>query len=168
MNKANNKKAFIASAWVLMIILITAGCSTLSSKGSGTASTTPSSTATVSAPAATLENAPVYYDFGDVMVPRELKIEKGDSFVMNSGGMTSGLLVLRGSVDVNSLVTFFENKMPVDGWRQMGSFRSERSIMLFEKKTRWCVIGITDGRFSTKVEIWVAPTIQDMGTGLRK
>lgn len=153
--KAQDRKLTVGLAGVMIILLLTTGCSTLKSKQQ----TSPSAGA-APAPAA-VETPPVYYDFGDVMLPRELKVDKGDSFVMNSGGMTSGILALKGSVDSSSLVTFFENKMPVDGWRQMGSFRSDQSIMLFEKQNRWCVILIKDGRFSTGVEIWVAPTTQN-------
>lgn len=148
---------------ILIMGCMLAGCSTLQSGKESTSTAKPSA----APPAAIVkENAPVYYDFGDVMLPRELKVDKGESFVMNSGGMTTGVLTLSGSVDATSLTTFFQNKMPVDGWREMGAFRSARSIMLFEKSTRWCVISIADGQFSTKVEIWVAPIKQD-GTALR-
>jgi hypothetical protein len=149
------RKTAVALAGVMMMALLT-GCSTLNSKGTSTSSG-------AAAPAATVaENAPVYYDFGDVMLPRELKVDKGDSFIMSNGGMTSGALILKGNVDSASLVSFFKNKMPVDGWRQRGSFSSARSIMLFEKPNRWCVILITDGTFSTRVEIWVEPTSEAM------
>ncbi len=154
----------VVPAWgvAVLALLLVMGCSTLGSKDKA------ASSGTEAAASATQENAPVYLDFGDVMLPRELEVDKKESFVMNSAGMTSGVLVLSGSVDANSLVSFFENKMPVDGWRKIGSFRSQRSMLLFEKKTRWCVISITDGQFKTRVEIWVAPTINEMESGLRK
>ena len=38
------------------------------------------------------ESAPVYYDFGDIMLPRELKVEKKDSFVFRTPGLTAGVL----------------------------------------------------------------------------
>lgn len=144
-------------------LLLVAGCSTLRNKDNSNAA--PSATAPS---AVKQESAPIYLDFGDVMLPRELKVDKKESFVMNTAGMTSGVLVMTGSVDANSLVSFFESKMPVDGWHKVGSFRSARSMLLFEKATRWCVIGITDGQFSTKVEIWVAPTTNGGQGGLHK
>lgn len=146
------RKTAVALTGVMMMALLGAGCSTLKSKNTPAPSGAGTAAATVSA------NGPVYYDFGDVMLPRELKVEKGDSFVMSNGGMTSGVLVLKGNVDSGSLISFFKNRMPADGWRQMGSFSSARSIMLFEKQNRWCVILIADGTFSTRVEIWVEPT----------
>ncbi len=166
MIKAYEKRVVAVLVTALCVAVALTGCSTLKSGQK----TTSKDTAATPPPTSTAvkENTPVYYDFGDIMLPRELKVDKDDSFVMTSGGMTTGVLALKGGVDVNSLVTFFENKMPVDGWRQMGAFRSARSIMLFEKRTRWCVISIADGQFSTKVEIWVAPIKQDTGTALSR
>lgn len=161
MSKIFRESAVVISISVLTLVWMLSGCSTLNTGNQSTSAANTS--ASVAPPAAPeiKENVPVYYDFGDVMLPRELKVDKKDSFVMTSGGMTTGVLTLSGSVDGSSLVTFFQNKMPVDGWREMGAFRSARSIMLFEKSARWCVISIADGQFSTKVEIWVAPIKQD-------
>ena len=111
---------------------------------------------------------PLYYDFGDVLVPAELKIEKKDSFVFKTPGLAAGVLVLKGNVDMDSLIAFFNNNMTKDNWETVTSFKSQRTIMMFKKDNRWCVINITDKDFSTHVEIWVAPTMaQEMG-GLTK
>ena len=151
--------------WIGVVLFLISGCSTLKGKDEGNASTD----TVAAAPAVTAQEAgPIYLDFGDVMLPRELKADKKESFVMNTAGMTSGVLVMSGGVDANSLVSFFESKMPVDGWSKVGSFRSARSLLLFEKATRWCAIAITDGQFSTKVEIWVAPTTNVTQNGLHK
>lgn len=167
-----NVGVIVAGFCALVMVVTTTGCSTLSPKSStksSPASSASTTTAATTAQPAVKENAPVYHDFGDIMVPRELSVIKKDSLIMTSGGVTSGILVLKGSVDVDSLANFFENKMPVDGWRKMGSFRSARSILLFEKPTRWCVIAISEGNFSTKVEIWVAPMDnQQTDTGLTR
>lgn len=147
---------------IAIALILLSGCSVLKSKKS----TPPGASSSGSA----AENAPVYYDFGDVMLPRELKVEKKDSFVFRTPGLTAGVLALSGRVEINSLIAFFENKMPVDGWRMISAFKSPRTMMLFQKQTRWCVINITEGQLSTEVEIWVAPTISadNMEMGLQK
>lgn len=114
---------------------------------------------------------PQYYDFGDILVPAELKLEKKDSFVFRTPGLSAGVLVFKGNVEVSSLITFFDNNMAKDNWQPVTSFKSQRTIMMFKKDNRWCVINITDKDFSTAVEIWVAPTMgSDMGAsgGLMK
>jgi hypothetical protein len=58
--------------------------------------------------------------------------------------------------------------MANDNWNIISSFKSERTMLLFQKAQRWCVMSITDETFNTHVEIWVAPTTKDTQTGLLK
>ena len=111
---------------------------------------------------------PIYYDFGDVRLPKELKVDKKSSFVYRTQGFSAGALVLEGRVERYSLIAFFENSMATDGWEFVSSFNSPRTIMLFHKESRWCVINITDGKLNTLVEIWVAPTSGEVSSDLLK
>ena len=144
---------------IAILLLLTTGCSGLKSKEGGT-----------EAQAQPKEEgaSPLYYDFGDVLVPSEMKVNKKTSFVYQTSGFSSGVLVLSGRVENNSLYAFFETNMAKDNWRLVSSFKSPRTVMLFQKESRWCVISITDGDFKTHVEIWVAPTIGESMTGLLK
>jgi len=112
--------------------------------------------------------APLYYDFEDVLVPSELKVDKKRSFVYHSPDFTAGVLVLTGRVEINSLIRFFDNNMAKDNWRLVSSFKSPRTIMFFNKANRGCIINITEKQFKTEVEIWVAPTMETPEEGLLK
>ena len=112
--------------------------------------------------------SPLYYDFGDVLIPNELKVNKKASFVYKTSGFSAGVLTLSGRVEISSLIAFFENNMQKDNWRTMGSFKSPRTIILFQKENRWCIINITEKDFKTHVEVWVAPTINEAEAGLLK
>jgi hypothetical protein len=150
--------------WALICVctalLLFTGCSALSSKKA------PPTGSTGSRVAPQPKN--VYLDFGDVLLPRQLKVDRGNSFVFSTAGFTAGLLSLKGRVEVNSLITFFENKMPVDGWQLISAIKASRSMLLFKKQARWCVISIIEGQLSTRVEIWVAPTMGATEPGLLK
>jgi uncharacterized protein YceK len=161
MTTANGKSTVSMVILVWTVIAVTMGCSTVTSKqqsaSSGNRSVSGAS-----------DNAPVYHDFGDVMLPRDLKVDLKNSFIFHTQEFRAGVLVLTGGVDSGSLYTFFENGMPTDGWQQLSGIKAPRSMMLFKKESRWCVISIDDGRFSTQVEIWVAPTsalVSGMGYG---
>lgn len=106
--------------------------------------------------------SPQYFDFGDVLVPPELEVDKESSFVYRTPGFSAGVLVMDGRVEMNSLFDFFRNNMAKDNWVNVSSFKSPRTIMLFQKENRWCVINMTDKQWNTDVEIWVAPTLQEM------
>lgn len=125
------------------------GCSTLGGNQEGT-----SETSVQKDP----EDMPLYYDFGDVLLPSELKLDRDSSFVFQTPGMTSGVLALKGRVDSSSLITFFESNMTKDNWTPVSSFKSVRTMLLYQKEGRWCVISISEREFFTYVEIWVAPT----------
>lgn len=102
-------------------------------------------------------SANYYYDFDDVLVPREMELQPHASFVVETPGVKAGMLVFKGRVDPVSLTSFFTNNMLKDGWQMSSQFRYQRAIMVFTKPDRDCIINILDGRFSTSMEIWIAP-----------
>jgi hypothetical protein len=113
--------------------------------------------------------SPLYYDFSDVLVPGELKMDREASFVYQTAGFSAGVLVFSGNVEVNSLISFFTNNMVKDRWQEISSIRSARTFMLFKKEGKWCVIIISkNDLFSMNIEIWVAPTVGDKESALQK
>ncbi|MBW2364296.1 MAG: hypothetical protein JRF25_04285 [Deltaproteobacteria bacterium] len=103
---------------------------------------------------------PLYRDFEDVAIPRELKEDKKSTYVIESAGYRSGILALKGRVERNSLIDFFKDNMSKDNWKAITSFKTpKRAIMLFQKENRWCMINITEKEINTYIEIGVVPTI---------
>jgi len=102
-------------------------------------------------------SASPYYNFEDILVPREMELQPKHSFVFGGPQAKVGMLSFKGRVDSVSLANFFVNNMPKDGWQLSSSFRSRRTILVFTKPDRDCIINIIDNRFSTSLEIWVAP-----------
>lgn len=103
-------------------------------------------------------SAPLYYDgFHDILVPGELKTDKKNTSVIQAQGFAAGILSFYGRVEPRSLMGFFKENMLKDNWREIGTITASRSIMLFQKENRWCVINISEGDFNTYVEIGVVP-----------
>ena len=117
---------------------------------------------------ATAKSKTIYYDFGDVLLPTQLSVDDNGSFVFSTAGLTAGVLSLKGRVTAKSLLSFFSNKMPVDGWQMINKFTGQRNMMLFRKRSRYCTITIQEGQLATIVEIWVAPTMRVDANGLHK
>jgi len=112
---------------------------------------------------------PLYCDFGDVLVPSELKVDKKLTFIFETSGFIAGVNAYKGRVKVDSLIKFFKSSMAKDNWRILGSFKSSPlSIMLFQKENRNCMIKIIKKLTTTHVEIWVAPRINEFESGLLK
>ncbi len=105
------------------------------------------------------ESVAVYYDFKDVLVPEELKIDEDATVIISTPGLTSGVLALRGRVEKNSLFNFFHINMIKDNWNIVSQIKSPKITMLvFQKATRWAVVNIRENDIYTYVEIGVAPT----------
>ena len=115
-------------------------------------------------------NPPLYYDFNDVLIPNDLKVDKKSSYIVQSPGFLSGILALKGRIERNALVAFFQTNMAKDNWREIGLFKSPRtsSIIVFQKENRLCVISIEEKDYYTYVEIGVAPTLGGPESGLLK
>ena len=140
------------SSALLCVFMIFLGCARLKTSTTGSEKPEPTATEQDETP------APLYYDFDDVLVPSELKVDKKRSFVYHTDQFTAGVLVLTGRVEINSLIRFFDNNMAKDNWRLVSSFKSPRTIMFFTKPNRGCIINVTEKQFKTEIEIWVAPT----------
>ncbi len=98
-----------------------------------------------------------YLDFPDIPIPAEINLVPKDSYVFQAGAMKTGILTLRGRVDINSLITYFGMSMPYQGWKPKGQFRYKRSALIFEKPDKTCVIILYEDTIYTYVEIYVAP-----------
>jgi len=103
-------------------------------------------------------DAPRYYDFKDILIPAELKINKKESMIYATTTFTVGVLCLKGSVELNSLINFFKTNMERDNWEVYSVTRYKKTVMTFGKPDKKCWININDGNFITEVEIWVSPS----------
>ncbi len=101
---------------------------------------------------------PLFYDFPDIPIPQELDLQADDSYVVQTGQVKTGLLTLRGRVDLTSVINFFQLAMTRENWKPRGDFRYRRSILIFEKPDKICVIRLYEGTIYTYVEIFVAPS----------
>ena len=155
MREVNLKKVLMAIFLNMLIFIFIAGCATDIQSERETPTEKPQIVQESVETAISL-----YYDFKDVPVPKELDMKKEKSFVFQTTGFTTGLLTFSGNVESDSLISFFNNKMPEDGWRLLSSFRSLKNILFFQKENRFCIITIISKTFTTNVEILVTPSFQ--------
>lgn len=138
-----------------LVVLSLGGCAWFSTQ---TSSPTPAGSAPTSttgtAPAAT----PSYYDFPDIPVPSELSLVTQESTVFQGGTVRGGVLTLKGRVEPSSVVNFFMVALARENWKHRGDIRYRKSVLLFEKPDRFCIISIRESTYYTYVEVYVVPT----------
>lgn len=100
-----------------------------------------------------------FLDFNDIPIPPELDVQSKDSYVFQSGQVKMGFLTLRGRVNSNSVMDFFISALPSQGWRLKGQFRYNRSLLIFDKPDKTCVILMNEKTYYTYVNIYVSPVV---------
>ena len=100
---------------------------------------------------------PTAYDFADVLIPNELELVSGSSYVFQGPKTKAGLLVFKGRVETRSVVDFFQTSMPRENWKFKGGFRYKRSVLVFEKPDKICLINIHEDLYYTYVEVYLTP-----------
>jgi hypothetical protein len=107
-------------------------------------------------------------EFDDVLVPRDMLVDRDASFAYRGAGQPMGLLRMSGRVDAISLTRFFKTNMLNDGWKMVSELRAPQSLLMYQKDKRLCVILIEDGTFQTFADVWVVPSNDSVDTGIRK
>ena len=136
----------------LLFFVVTGLCSCASAPWESS----PQGSAATSAPAST-PAMPISYDFPDIQIPAELELVSGDSYVFQGTKTKAGLLVFKGRVEARSVLDFFQVSMPRENWQFKGGFRYKKSVLVFEKPERICLINVHEGLFYTYAEVYVTP-----------
>ncbi len=100
-----------------------------------------------------------YFDFEDILIPQEMKLDAEKSIIFETPNLKAGALIFTGRVDPVSLFNFLMNSMPQDNWKPRSYFKYGRYLMVFEKTDKVCVIRIQEERFKTELHVWVTPRI---------
>ncbi|HKK34007.1 MAG TPA: hypothetical protein VJ934_10675 [Desulfomicrobiaceae bacterium] len=123
----------------------------------------PSDQATPRSEPAQEEQTRFYYDFDDILVPKEMELTPKNSLLLETPQVKAGVIQFKGRVEPISLFDFFQTNMPKDGWQLRSYIKYGRYLMVYEKPDRDCVISIDESSLTTSMEIWVTPRIN--GTG---
>lgn len=101
-----------------------------------------------------------YAEFKDVAIPKEMTAQNKDTFITySSDGTKLGTQIFSGRVEMASLVDAMGAHLQRDGWTLRSSFRSTRSILIFERADRICSIYISEGMLETNMLVFVSPKL---------
>jgi hypothetical protein len=103
------------------------------------------------------QRLPDQREFDDVMVPRDLDIDREASAIYRRDGASIGILRMSGRIDLSSLMRYFQNNLGNEGWRQLSVMRAPQSLMVFQKANRMAVIALSEDSLTTYTDIWVVP-----------
>lgn len=107
-----------------------------------------------------VKDAGIYLDFEDIQIPSGLKILRKKSYVYETETIKTGVLIFQTKLKRGEIEAYFKENMAKDNWVLTSSFKFHRSILLYSKPNKNCVILIekdADTITKTLVEIWVSP-----------
>ena len=120
---------------VISMLFILAACT-------GTKST---NTADVGGEQIAHEEPNIYYDFDDILVPKEMSYAEDESYKLDNAKFTASIMKFSGRVKVMELVNFFINEMAKDNWAMTSNNKAGKlSQLSFEKHNKSAVIQVDD------------------------
>ena len=152
MHKTHNNKYLLVLV-ISTLLFSLAGCADLFNSNSSSDS---SSGSTVSASSV----SDYYYaEFDDIPVPTALSPSGTPTIIYTNTGIKSGSQAFAGRVEITSLNTFMINHLTKQGWGFKSAFRSDKSVLIFEKSDKFCVIYNIDGTITTTMQVFVTPKV---------
>lgn len=100
--------------------------------------------------------------FPDVPIPMLMKADpKNTLTTINSTGEKLGRENFTGSMEASNLAAHMVQNLSAQGWTLIGSMHGEKSLQLYNKETRYLIVFIGVGNFSTAMEVWVVNHIDN-------
>lgn len=138
---------------ILTILVLVLGASACATKNTSTEASNDAHPQAQNSYEQTYDNPNYYYDFDDVLIPRELTPVDSEKYVFTDTRFHAGFRIFEGRVVAEDVYNFFSNNMLKDNWVQKFSLKTARSVLVFEKPNKSCTITIEDG-FKTKVTVF--------------
>ncbi|MDA3971322.1 MAG: hypothetical protein PF442_08220 [Desulfobulbaceae bacterium] len=102
-------------------------------------------------------NAPFYHmAYKEFLLPAGLVLDKEETRFVHTDSFTGGNLRFTGKLEIESLAGFFVNSMPKNGWKRVYSNVGSEILQAYTKDKATCIVKITESRFKTIVDIYVA------------
>lgn len=102
-------------------------------------------------------------EFQDIPIPKEMNSCTETTIITTPNNIITGVQVYKGRVEVTSLVKVMQSYMRGSGWQLRSSTRSAKSLLLFEKTDKFCIVYMIDGTFFTEMQVFVTPKLQGGG-----
>ena len=95
--------------------------------------------------------------FSDLPVPAGFKLLPQDSYSFESAGMRVGLLKYQGKANVDQVLNFYKEQMPMYNWNLLNIIEYGEHLMNFDRDTETCIINLLPKGKSITITISLGP-----------
>ncbi|WP_243544613.1 hypothetical protein [Pseudodesulfovibrio tunisiensis] len=135
-------RSLFKSLFPLAMVVIMAACTTTGTSSAGTETAPPPDGSMQQA----YEEPNYYYDFDDILIPKELGKVDEDSYKLDNPKFRAAIMKFKGRVHAAELSQFFLNNMAKDNWQLKSNVSAGKlAVLSFEKFNKSAVVQIQDG-----------------------
>lgn len=80
--------------------------------------------------------------FSDVPVPAGFQLIPQDSYSFESSGVRVGVLKYQGKADIEQVINFYKEQMPMYSWGLLNIVEYGERLMNFERENETCIISL--------------------------
>lgn len=153
-------RSFIKFIIIVCFISLLAACTTT---GSGSSA----ETEPVGGQAQEYQEPDYYYDFDDILIPKEISYVEDASYRLDNAKFRAAIMKFKGRVEVLELVQYFINNMAKDNWTLVSNNKAGTvHVLNFEKFNKSAVIQVDDGFGTVETSIF-AVEVKDAGAPIK-
>jgi hypothetical protein len=95
--------------------------------------------------------------FSDIPTPVGFKLLAGDSYTFESAGVRVGIIKYRGKADVEQVVNFYKDQMPLYNWNLLNVIEYGERLLNFEREQETCIVRLLAKGKNITVTIALGP-----------
>ncbi|MDD4894337.1 MAG: hypothetical protein PHW54_03380 [Candidatus Omnitrophica bacterium] len=95
--------------------------------------------------------------FNDVPVPAGFKFLPEESYTFQSAGVRVGVLKYHGKADIEQVVTFYKDQMPLYNWNLLNAIEYGQRLLNFDREQESCIIDVAGKGNSITIIISLGP-----------
>ena len=100
------------------------------------------------------------FKFSDVPVPAGFKVVPQNSYSFESSGVRVGVLKYKGRADIEQVVNFFKEQMPMYNWNLLNIVEYGERILNFDRESETCIITLAPKGSAVEITVSVGPKSQ--------
>lgn len=95
--------------------------------------------------------------FSDVPVPAGFKSLTQDSYTFESAGVRVGILKYQGKANVDQVVNFYKDQMPLYNWNLLNIIEYGERLLNFEREQETCIVRLLPRGSNIAIAIALGP-----------
>jgi len=99
----------------------------------------------------------VMLKFSDIPAPAGFKFLPEESYTFESAGVRVGVLKYQGKVDVEQVVNFYKDQMPLYNWNLLNVVEYGERLLNFEREQETCIISLSPKGRNISITISLGP-----------